>query len=149
MNSTGIGCEKAADRFLDHVLMLKDGISLCLGCMLYCDLSARESMSSRVLAVWRSESSEDLTALYEVLCSDPAGLAVAIAMYAMFLEHRPSRSRWELLFQYRHVIGGCAQLLHDAYKYPSCLEPSYKSGIDHRLGSFGLLRTSFAEGGLI
>ena len=89
MNSTGFGYEKAADRFLDHVLMLKDGTSLCLGCMLYCDLSAREPMSSSVLAVWRSESSEEFTAHYEVLCSDPAGLAVAIAIDAMFLEHRP------------------------------------------------------------
>ena len=87
------------------------------GGMLHCDLSAREPMSSSVLAVWRSESSEELTAHYEVLCSDPAGLAAAIAIYAMFLEHRPSRSQWELLFQQRHVIVGCAQLLHDAYKY--------------------------------
>ena len=83
------------------------------------------------LGRWHSNSSEDLTDLtdhVEWLRSDPADLAVAIAMYAMLLESRPSRMMWELRSQHRHVIGACAQQLHDGI-LQTCLrmEPNKKT----------------------
>ena len=78
------------------------------------------------LGRWRFESLEDLTAHSELLCSDPADLAVAIAIYAMLTEDRPSRMRWELLFEHRHVIGACTLQLKQGSKYPFCLEPNYQ-----------------------
>ena len=59
------------------------------------------------LGRWRFESLEDLTAHFELLCSDPRDQAVAIAIKGMLTEARPSRMRWELLFEQRHVIGAC------------------------------------------
>ena len=63
--------------------MLKEGalpaVALCRHV-----LPARESMSPVCLCRWRSESSN--MSRVELLCSDPADLAVAIAMHAMFLE---------------------------------------------------------------
>ena len=78
------------------------------------------------LGRWRFESLEDLTAHFELLCSDPRDLAVAIAMYGMLTEDCPSRMRWEQLFEQRHVIGACFLQLKEGSKYPFCLEPNYK-----------------------
>ena len=78
------------------------------------------------LGRWRFESLEDLTAHFELLCSDPRDQAVAIAIKGMLTEARPSRMRWELLFEQRHVIGACFLQLKQGSKYPFCLEPNYK-----------------------
>ena len=111
--------------------MLKDGALLALA--LCCIVSFRHGNPClpTCLGRWRSDSSEDLTDLtarFEWLHSDPVDLAVAIAMYAMFLEIRPSRTRWQLLFQHRHVVGACVcsaatRCLQICF---FCMEPNYK-----------------------
>ena len=106
--------------------MLKDGAMLALA--LCCIVILRHGKVSLppCLGRWRFETLEDLTAHFELLCSDPRDLAVAIAMYGMLTEDRPSRMRWELLFEQRHVIGACFLQLKEGSKYPFCLEPNYK-----------------------
>ncbi|OLP91249.1 Desumoylating isopeptidase 2 [Symbiodinium microadriaticum] len=106
--------------------MLKDGAMLAWA--LCCIVILRHGNVSLppCLGRWRFESLEDLTAHFELLCSDPRDLAVAFAIYGMLTEDRPSRMRWELLFEQRHVIGACFLQLKEGSKYPFCLEPNYK-----------------------
>ena len=110
--------------------MLKDGAILAL--VLCWIVIARHGnlCVPPCLGRWRFVSLEDLTAHFELLCSDPADLAVAIAIYGMLTADRPSRMRLELLFEHRHVIGACTLQLKNGSKYPFCMEPSYTIFID-------------------
>ena len=106
--------------------MLKDGAMLALALCCIVILRHGNLCLPPCLGRWRFESLEDLTAHFELLCSDPADLAVAIALYAMLTEDRPSRMRWELLCEHRHMIGACTVQLKQGSKYPFCLEPNYQ-----------------------
>ena len=109
-------------------VMLKEGAILALA--LCCIVIVRHGNLCLPLCLgrWRFVSLEDLTAHFELLCSDPADLAIAIAIFGMLMEDRPSRMRLELLFE--HLIGACTLQRKNGSKYPCCLEPNYTIFID-------------------
>ena len=64
-------------------IMLKDGAMLALALCCIVILRHGNVCLPPCLGRWRFESLEDLTAHFELLCSDPRDLAVAIAIYGM------------------------------------------------------------------